>query len=403
MVQPHYLILDPFQPSRHNPPHKKSTMLGHNGGTGPGRDRGTGNRGNEDSRNTSNTPNIDNSPLLTNSLSPLPPRRRIRSLSLPESYLERFDHAADTGINPDAVDSSETIYTGYFFNPGPEPDVQVPHDADALDEHLDPLGNFEDTTGDILPEPAAAAVVATTEVSAADTVTEVASAPYRQLPLTPHGTIRLHELPFHPNSIKRRIKKAVKALTVRAPTAKSFTTEGFTTDTADNMAGPSRLRGSAPAFISQADRDPASQLQDLFFQPGGIPDLLPHGPTEMSGLDPHLLANSPPPPTEPLQDLETQFKAIFAPEQFKNVAESEEIPGKAVGPTKLVVVCCLATWIGTRDTDDKWVAMPAQGTKQGWGLDMANPSERECWRTQIWKGLEVLKQMDGEGVLMFSG
>lgn len=275
-----------------------------------------------------------------------------------------------------------------------------------LGEHLGPPENFEDTTGDILPEPAAAAAAATTEVSAAATVPEATSAPYRPPPLTPQGPIVLRKLPFHPDSIKKRIRKAVKALTVRAPTAESFTTKGFTVDTADNMAGPSRpsrLRGSAPAFVSQADRDPAAQLQDLFFQPGGIPDLLPHGPTEMAGLDPHLLANRPPPPTEPLGDLETQFRAIFAPEQITNAADAEEIPEKVVGPTKLVVVCCLATWMGTRDTDDKWVAMPAQGVKQGWGLDMANSSERECWRMHIWKGLEVLKQMDGEGVLMFSG
>lgn len=373
-------------------------MSGHNLENGPGRDRGRGNRGNGDNRNTSNTPSIDNSPLLTNSPSPLPLRRRIRSLSLPESYLERLNHEAATGINTDVVDTSEATNTGYFSSPGPEPDVQIPHDANALDEHLGLPGNFEGTTGDILPEPAAAA--------AAATVPEAASAPYRPPPLTPQGSIVLRKLPFHPDSIKKGIKKAVKALTVRPPTAESFTTKGFTADTVDNMAGPSRpsqLRGSAPVFVSQADRDPAAQLQELFFQPGGIPDLLPHGPTEMAGLDPHLLANRPAPPTEPLRDLETQFRAIFAPEQITNTAEAEEIPDKVVGPTKLVVVCCLATWMGTRDTDDKWVAMPAQGVKQGWGLDMANSSERECWRMHIWKGLEVLKQMDGEGVLMFSG
>lgn len=121
------------------------------------------------------------------------------------------------------------------------------------------------------------------------------------------------------------------------------------------------------------------------------------------GTGPDGLPNLPAPPEFRLPELETQFKALLAETEIANAVEAAGFAEQVAAPKKLVVVCCLATWTGTRGTDDTWVAMPGQGTNQGWGMDMANPSERECWRMQILKGLEVLKEMDGEGVLMFSG
>ncbi|OAF55462.1 hypothetical protein VC83_08260 [Pseudogymnoascus destructans] len=174
----------------------------------------------------------------------------------------------------------------------------------------------------------------------------------------------------------------------------------------DLSAGQVGMFNTAPIPTPQGvNLNLVAQLQNLLYQPGGIPDVFPAGLTQMPGLDPHLLANLPPPPSAPLPDLETQFREMFAKLGAANAAQAAG-PAEPVVPAaskKLVVVCCLATWIGKKDTEDKWVAMPGQGTRKGWGMDMANPSERECWRRQICKGLEVLKEMDGEGVLMFSG
>lgn len=163
----------------------------------------------------------------------------------------------------------------------------------------------------------------------------------------------------------------------------------------------------------EVDLNLVAQLQDLTYQPGGIPDILPTGLTQIPGLDPRFLPGPdgrppvlPPPPSEPLPDLATQFRNAFAKLEVGNAAAAATGPVEPVvpaAPKKLVVVCCLATWVGTKDTEDKWIGMPAQGTRKGWGMDMANPQERECWKKHIWKGLEVLKEMDGEGVLMFSG
>ncbi|OBT87254.1 hypothetical protein VE02_02941 [Pseudogymnoascus sp. 03VT05] len=181
----------------------------------------------------------------------------------------------------------------------------------------------------------------------------------------------------------------------------------------DLSAGQSGMFNTAPIPTPQGvDLNLVAQLPDLVYQPGGIPDILPPGLTQMPGLDPRFLPGPdgrypdlPPPPSEPQPDLETRLRNMLA--QFDaDIAAQAAGPAEPVvpaSPKKLVVVCCLATWIGTRDTEDKWVAMPAQGTRKGWGLDMANPPERECWKKQIWKGLEVLKEMNGEGVLMFSG
>lgn len=185
-------------------------------------------------------------------------------------------------------------------------------------------------------------------------------------------------------------------------------------DTISDMppAPATAAAGSAPGPPRQEEGDPelVAQLQDLILQPSGVPDLLPPNLSQMPGLDPMFLGTGPdglpnlPAPSEfPLPDLETQFRALLAETEIANAVEAAGLAEQVVAPKKLVVVCCLATWTGMRGTDDKWVAMPGQGTNQGWGMDMANPSEKECWRTQIWKGLEVLKEMDGEGVLMFSG
>ncbi|KFZ13190.1 hypothetical protein V502_06729 [Pseudogymnoascus sp. VKM F-4520 (FW-2644)] len=259
---------------------------------------------------------------------------------------------------------------GPYLGPELEADLQASRYANDLLQE-----SFQDTISDT-EIPAAA-------VPTSDFVTEAESAPAPQLHAPQQGPLEMPDLPSYPDNVRNW-----------------------------TAAGRSRPSGSAsgPPRQEEADPEPVAQLQDLIFQPGGVPDLLPPNLSQMPGLDPIFLGtgpdglpNLPAPPEFPLPDLETQFKALLAQTEFANAVEAAGLAEQVVAPKKLVVVCCLATWTGMRGTDDKWVAMPGQGTNQGWGMDMANPSERGCWRMQIWKGLEVLKKMDGEGVLMFSG
>lgn len=60
-------------------------------------------------------------------------------------------------------------------------------------------------------------------------------------------------------------------------------------------------------------------------------------------------------------------------------------------PRKLVVVCCHAIWTGTTPADDTWLMQPFQ------------KGETECFKRHMDKGLRVLMEMNGEGVLIFSG
>ena len=268
------------------------------------------------------------------------------------------------------ADPFNVAITGPYLGPELEADLQASRDANALLQE-----SFQDTISDT-EIPAAA-------VPTSAFVAEAESAPAPQLHAPQQGPLEMRDLSSYPDNVRNQ-----------------------------NAAGQSRSSGSAPVPPGQEEGNPElmAQLQNLIFQPGGVPDLLPPNLSQMPGLDPMFLGtwpdglpNLPPPPEFPLLDLETQFKALLAKTESANALEAAGLAEQVVTPKKLVVVCCLATWTGMRGTDDKWVAMPGQGTNQGWGMDMANPSERECWRTQIWKGLEVLKEMDGEGVLMFSG
>ncbi|ELR07871.1 hypothetical protein GMDG_02753 [Pseudogymnoascus destructans 20631-21] len=124
----------------------------------------------------------------------------------------------------------------------------------------------------------------------------------------------------------------------------------------DLSAGQVGMFNTAPIPTPQGvNLNLVAQLQNLLYQPGGIPDVFPAGLTQMPGLDPHLLANLPPPPSAPLPDLETQFREMFAKLGAANAAQAAG-PAEPVVPAaskKLVVVCCLATWIGKKDTEDK--------------------------------------------------
>ncbi|KFZ01169.1 hypothetical protein V501_10165, partial [Pseudogymnoascus sp. VKM F-4519 (FW-2642)] len=337
--------------------------------------------------------------------------------------------------------------------------------------------SVQDRQGYLLTDPAATTAAAVSGAVSAS----------NPLPQAPHQEpVRLRDLPFHPDNLRKREKKAaLEALTTEPkPSSLSATAPPFQSlrkvppevavslqdldaeqdgiyqdldaeqdgiyqdfaaeqdgiyqdlaaeqDGIYDMTPPSRnvvpqvgaplqdlpagqVGGfnMAPIPTPQVvDPNVVAQLQDLVYQPGGIPDILPEGLTQMPGLDPRFLPGPdgqppvlPPPPSEPLPDLATQFRNAFAQFEVGNAAAAAGPvePVVPAAPKKLVVVCCLATWVGTKDTEDKWVGMPAQGTRKGWGMDVANPQERECWKKHIWKGLEVLKEMDGEGVLMFSG
>ncbi|OBT61244.1 hypothetical protein VE03_09661 [Pseudogymnoascus sp. 23342-1-I1] len=351
-------------------------MRGRNRGNGRGRGRGNrGNRGNRGRGNNNNRGNSNTANINTRDTPNLPDIGNFTHTPSPTAAHQ--DHLG-TALPLAAVVNPTTS--------GPD----LPGEFDAV------LQRYHNTLSENLPAAfAALGVHSTADTGAAEAEAEAVEDSGAE-------TIRAEYYPPEDFAAESFFAEAFFA---EDSPADAFTARTVPANIVDDMAGPSRQTASAPpAPPNQAvNRDLAAQLQDLVFQPGGIPDLLPPGLTEMPGLDPNLLANLPPPPTEPLGDLGAQLRAAFAKIGNEAEAEAEGSSEQAAAPTKLVVVCCLATWIGTRDTDDKWVAMPAQGKRQGWGLDMANPSERECWRMQIWKGLEVLKQMNGEGVLMFSG
>lgn len=176
------------------------------------------------------------------------------------------------------------------------------------------------------------------------------------------------------------------------------------------MASPHQSNNSK----KEVNMDMVEILQDLEFKPGGIPDFAPGYLSQFrqdyNSQYQALMAAMPsrpklaPPLPGPAPNMEAEFQEALAKTQVANAMEVTGLVEPVVSPKKLVVVCCLATWMGERDSDDNmWVVIPGQETRKGWGMDMANPSEKECWKRQIWKGLQELAVMGEKGVLMFSG
>ncbi|KFY19462.1 hypothetical protein V493_07953, partial [Pseudogymnoascus sp. VKM F-4281 (FW-2241)] len=194
--------------------------------------------------------------------------------------------------------------------------------------------------------------------------------------------------------------------------SEDFTTDAFIADDADTVAGPSRLSDQASIVqnqdLSTEDFAAAAFAIDTITGPSRLLNSTSVA-LNWGEMDQDLerqfqaLPNLRPVRLNPLANLETDFNVLLAKAELANEVEAFRPTETVIAPKKLVVVCCLATWTGRIDTEDTWIAIPAQGKRRGWGMDMANPSERECWRMQICKGLEVLKEMDGEGILMFSG
>ncbi|KFX97693.1 hypothetical protein V490_02674 [Pseudogymnoascus sp. VKM F-3557] len=208
-------------------------------------------------------------------------------------------------------------------------------------------------------------------------------------------------------------------------TAENFAAEAYTAaPTGNTIVGPGQINILNPTSPTpgrkhmqsnnskkEVNMDMVEILQDLEFKPGGIPDFAPGYLSQFrqdyNSQYQALMAAMPPRPKlapplpGPSPNLEAEFQEALAKTQVANAMEATGLVEPVVSPKKLVVVCCLATWIGERDSDDNmWVVIPGQETRKGWGMDMANPSEKECWKRQIWKGLQELAVMGEKGVLM---
>ncbi|KFY35811.1 hypothetical protein V494_05570 [Pseudogymnoascus sp. VKM F-4513 (FW-928)] len=376
-------------------------MRGYYRGSGGGRgrgnrddgddnNRGNGARGNSTRGNsTRENSNRENNTRATSNTSP--PRPTPSTNSPPPSspsFHRRRRNTTSPARPPRLISYQEPLDIVAYHN------VAAPDGTVTAVEIQDRVGGI---IGDIIRAPAATVAVTTAEG------------------LTGGGVITaaLGDLPLHPDNIRKREIQSSLGLN---PSAVDFHPGG-------NMpiqGRPTNLTPAHPSLGNQAGGMPhsashppnqgvdvnlAMQSQDLAYQSGGIPDVFPAGLQQMPALDPMFLPgpggniNLNPPAPGPLPDLGTQLSETIAKvnEPFK---QAEKPPGP---PTKLVVVCCLATWVGSMDTGNEWIAMPEFGNWTGCDLDMATPSEKECWKRQILKGLEVLKGMDGQGVLMFSG
>ncbi|KFY16130.1 hypothetical protein V492_01547 [Pseudogymnoascus sp. VKM F-4246] len=351
--------------------------------------------------------NRGNNTRATSNTSPPPPTPSTNSPPhSPPSFHRRRRNTTSPARPPRLISYQEPLDIVAYHN------VAAPDGTVTAVEIQDRLGGI---IGDIIRAPEATVAVTTAQGLTGGVVTAgLGDAESFQLQSVRHNKpIGLCELPLHPDNIRKREIQSSLGLN---PSAVNFhpggnmPIQGRPTNlppahpSLGNPAGG--MPHSAPHPPNQVvDMNLAMQPQDLAYQSGGIPDVFPAGLQQMPGLDPMFLPgpggniNLNPPPPGPLPDLGTQLSETIAKvnEPFK---QAEKPPGP---PTKLVVVCCLATWVGSMDADNEWIAMPEQGEMRGWSLNMATPSEKECWKRQILKGLEVLKAMDGQGVLMFSG